>query len=117
RSRRWRALHRSQRFFVFYHTYDVHAPYLPPDEYIRLFDPDYRGRVLDAIHRLRAEGGMSVAAWAGISRRFWDSVDRSDPRDVRFVERLYDAGIRRMDTETIRPLLDRLDQLGLARDT
>jgi len=35
---------------------------------------------------------------------------------VRFVERLYDAGIRRMDTETIRPLLDRLDQLGLARE-
>ncbi len=117
RARRWLGRHRWQRFFVFYHTYDVHDPYLPPDEYIRLFDPDYRGRVLDAIHRLRAEGGMSVAAWAGISRRFWDSVDRSDPRDVRFVERLYDAGIRRMDSETIRPLLDRLDQLGLARDT
>jgi len=117
RARRWLGRHRWQRFFVFYHTYEVHDPYLPPDEYIRLFDPDYRGRVLDAIHRLRAEGGMSVAAWAGISRRFWDSVDRSDPRDVRFVERLYDAGIRRMDTETIRPLLDRLDQLGLARDT
>jgi len=117
RARRWLGRHRWQRFFVFYHTYDVHDPYLPPDEYIRLFDPDYRGRVLDAIHRLRAEGGMSVAAWHGISRRFWDSVDRSDPRDVRFVERLYDAGIRRMDAETIRPLLDRLDQLGLARDT
>ena len=117
RARRWLGRHRWQRFFVFYHTYDVHDPYLPPDEYIRLFDPDYRGRVLDAIHRLRAAGGMSVAAWEGVSRRFWDSVDRSDPRDVRFVERLYDAGIRRMDTETIRPLLDRLDQLGLARDT
>ncbi len=117
RARRWLGRHRWQRFFVFYHTYDVHDPYLPPDEYIRLFDPDYRGRVLDAIHRLRAEGGMSVAAWKGISRQFWDSVDRSDPRDVRFVEHLYDAGIRRMDAETIRPLLDRLDQLGLARDT
>ena len=117
RARRWLGRHRWQRFFVFYHTYDVHDPYLPPDEYIRLFDPDYRGRVLDAIHRLRDAGGMSVAAWEGVSRRFWDSVDRSDPRDVRFVERLYDAGIRRMDAETIRPLLDRLDQLGLARDT
>ncbi len=117
RARRWLGRHRWQRFFVFYHTYDVHDPYLPPDEYIRLFDPDYRGRVLDAVHRLRAEGGMSVAAWEGISRRFWDSVDRSDSRDARFVERLYDAGIRRMDAETIRPLLDRLDQLGLARDT
>src|SRR5439155_7416831 len=95
----------------------VHDPYLPPDEYIRLFDPDYRGRVLDAVHRLRAQGEMSEAAWEGISRRFWDSVDRDDPRDVTFVERLYDAVNRRMDAETIRPLLDRLDQLGLARDT
>ncbi len=117
RALRWLGRHRWERFFVFYHTYDVHDPYLPPDEYIRLFDPDYRGRVLDAIHRLRAQGGMSEAAWEGISRRFWESVDRNDPRDVRFVERLYDAGIRRMDAETIRPLLDRLDQLGLARDT
>ena len=117
RALRWLGRHRWERFFVFYHTYDVHDPYLPPDEYIRLFDPDYRGRVLDAVHRLRAQGGMSVPAWEGISRRFWDSVDRNDPRDVRFVERLYDAGIRRMDGETIRPLLDRLDQLGLGRDT
>ena len=117
RALRWLGRHRWERFFVFYHTYDVHDPYLPPDEYIRLFDPDYRGRVLDAVHRLRAQGEMSEAAWEGISRRFWDSVDRDDPRDVAFVERLYDAGIRRMDAETIRPLLDRLDQLGLARDT
>ena len=117
RALRWLGRHRWERFFVFYHTYDVHDPYLPPDEYIRLFDPDYRGRVLDAVHRLRAQGEMSEAAWEGISRRFWESVDRNDPRDVRFVERLYDAGIRRMDAETIRPLLDRLDQLGLARDT
>jgi len=117
RALRWLGRHRWERFFVFYHTYDVHDPYLPPDEYIRLFDPDYRGRVLDAVHRLRAQGEMSEAAWEGISRRFWESVDRNDPRDLRFVERLYDAGIRRMDAETIRPLLDRLDQLGLARDT
>src|SRR3989442_10991059 len=84
RARRWLGRHRWQRFFVFYHTYDVHYPYLPPDEYIRLFDPAYRGRVLDAIHRLRAAGGMSVAAWAGISRRFLANFDLVDPLVLRF---------------------------------
>ncbi len=117
RVRRWLGRHRWERFFVFYHTYDVHDPYLPPDDYIRRFDPDYRGRVLDTVHRLRAEGSTSVAEWEGVSHRFWASVDRNDPRDVRFVERLYDAGIRRMDEETIRPLLERLDELGLTRNT
>ena len=117
RALRWLGRYRWERFFVFYHTYDVHDPYLPPDEYIRMFDPDYSGRVLDAVHRLRAEGSMSEAEWEGLSRRFWASVDRSDPRAVHFVERLYDAGIRRMDQETVRPLLDKLDQLGLARNT
>src|SRR5439155_1279474 len=46
-----------------------------------------------------------------------ECVDRNDPRARRFVARLYAAGIRRMDAETIRPLLARLDQLALARDT
>jgi len=45
------------------------------------------------------------------------SVDRTDPRTVHFIERLYDAGIRHMDEETLAPLLDLLDGLDLARDT
>jgi len=117
RAVKWLGQHRHEPFFVFYHTYDVHDPYLPPDEYIRLFAPDYRGRVLDTVHRLRAEGSTSESAWEGLSARFWASVDKTDPRDVAFVARLYDAGIRYMDDVTIRALLDRLDELHLARDT
>src|SRR5256712_7329628 len=105
RARRWLGRHRWPRFLGFYHTYDVHDPYLPPDEYIRLFDPDYRGRVLDAIHHLRAAGGMSVAAWEGISRRVLDSGDRGEPRAGRFLQRPYRAGIPRLDAETDRPPL------------
>src|SRR5438552_9124339 len=68
RARRWLGRHRWQRFFVFYHTYDLHDPYLPPDQYIRLFDSKYRGRMLDTVRRLRVQGEMSMAAWEGISR-------------------------------------------------
>jgi len=106
RARRWLGRHRWQRFFVFYHTYDVHDPYLPPDEYIRLFDPDYRGRVLDAIHRLRNGGRDERAAWESISRRFWTASTGATPATCASSSACT-MRIRRMDTETIRPLLDR----------
>jgi hypothetical protein len=43
RALKWLGRHAREPFFLFYHTYDVHDPYLPPDEYVRLFAPDYRG--------------------------------------------------------------------------
>ena len=101
------------KWFVFFHTYEVHDPYLPPPELVARFDGDYRGPILDAVTRLRANGG----GWERAHAVFWGSVDKSDPRAVRFVARLYDAGIRGMDEHTVAPLLDRLDALDVARDT
>ena len=117
RALKWLGRHAGEPFFLFYHTYDVHDPYLPPDEYVRLLAPDYRGHLLDTVHRLRAQDSSSEEAWMGLSARFWQNVDANDPRDVEFVARLYDAGIRRMDEVTVAPLLARLDELDLARDT
>jgi arylsulfatase A-like enzyme len=37
RARRWLERHRDRRFFLFVHTYQVHAPYTPPERYRRLF--------------------------------------------------------------------------------
>jgi arylsulfatase A-like enzyme len=37
RARRWLELHRDRRFFLFLHTYQVHAPYAPPERYAGLF--------------------------------------------------------------------------------
>jgi arylsulfatase A-like enzyme len=39
RARRWLELHRDKRFFLFLHTYQVHAPYAPPSRYAELFAP------------------------------------------------------------------------------
>jgi arylsulfatase A-like enzyme len=39
RARRWLELHRDKRFFLFLHTYQVHAPYAPPARYAGLFVP------------------------------------------------------------------------------
>jgi arylsulfatase A-like enzyme len=37
RARRWLERHSDRRFFLFVHTYQVHAPYTPPERYRRLF--------------------------------------------------------------------------------
>src|SRR5262249_4455747 len=123
----WLDRHHHRKFFLFFHTYLVHDPYLHPIEYVRQFAPDYHGAVLTEVEHLLAvkkENGGGKARedghgpfWEESHKRFWASVDRNDPADVTFVSRLYDAGIRRMDDTMLRPLLDRLDSLHLTRDT
>jgi arylsulfatase A-like enzyme len=116
----WLDRHHRRKFFLFFHTYAVHDPYVHPLEYVRLFDQDYRGRVLDAVEHLLADEARLTGPERFSEERhkiFWDAVDRDNPADVGFVSRLYDAGIRRMDETMLRPLLERLDKLGVARDT
>ena len=113
RSLDWIGRHRGRKWFLFFHTYEIHDPYLPPANLIPVFDGDYRGPILDAVEQLRAH----VSGWEQAHKVFWASVDPKDPRAVRFVRRLYDAGIRGMDDTTITQLLDRLDALGLTRNT
>ena len=116
----WLDAHRRRKFFLFFHTYMVHDPYVHPLRWVRLFDAEYHGGVLDAVERLLGEedgrGGPEVYS-ENRHERFWASVRRDDPTDVRFVARLYDAGIRRMDETVLGPLLDRLDALGLTDNT
>jgi arylsulfatase A-like enzyme len=113
RATEWIRLHRTRKWFVFFHTYDVHDPYLPPPELVARFDGDYRGPLRETVDRLRA----GVDGWEKGHQIFWASVDANDPRTVQFIEHLYDAGIRHMDEVTVAPLLDLLEQLDLARDT
>jgi len=113
RARRWLGAHRGRKFFLFFHTYAVHDPYVPPPDLVAAFAPDYRGPVLDALARLRAGKG----GWWDRHRLFWKSVDAANPRDVEFVARLYDAAIRDMDGSWMAPLLDELDALGLSDRT
>jgi len=113
RAREWIRGHRGRKWFVFFHTYDVHDPYLPPPELVARFDGDYRGPLRDTVDRLRT----GVDGWEKGHQIFWAGVDATDPRTVHFVASLYDAGIRHMDEATVAPLLDLLERLDVARDT
>jgi arylsulfatase A-like enzyme len=65
-ARRWLELRARRPFFLFVHTYQVHAPFRPPDEYAALFEAD-------------GAPGPSDEAWA---RRMRDAYDR----EIRFVD-------------------------------
>lgn len=89
-------------FFLFLHTYAVHDPYAPPEEYRPLFwsaEPpevfEPTGPNLVAVNR----GLRSVSA-----------------EQVRYFEALYDAGIRYADDQ-LRRLWKRVRERGLAERT
>ena len=70
---RWIEAHRDRTFFLFVHTYQVHAPYSPPKAYRTLFDEHARTRGC----RLRAERA-EVRSRDPLHRR--PGRDRSSPR-------------------------------------
>jgi arylsulfatase A-like enzyme len=109
----WLDARRGHRFFLFFHTYEVHDPYLPAPHWQAEFVHGGGPRLLDTVDRLRRNGG----GWEHAHRVFWESVGANDADDRRTLSALYDAAIRTMDERTLGPLLDRLDTLGLADDT
>ena len=85
--------------FVFLHLWDVHYDYIPPKEYVALFDPDYSGDT-DARQFM-----LNEAIHVGM-----------DPRDLQHVIALYDGEIRLTD-DTIGQILDLLERRGRLQNT
>ncbi|MFH1998564.1 MAG: sulfatase [Planctomycetota bacterium] len=67
-------------FFLFLHTYEVHAPYQPPAPYDTLFDPDYTGRI---------SGEWNEKEWFDKLM----ALRPLDDREVRHLKALYDGEI------------------------
>jgi arylsulfatase A-like enzyme len=82
----------SERTFVFIHMWDVHFDYIPPERYVKLFDPDYAGP---------------------LHEKFFDALGPdTPPRDLRHVIARYDAEIRFTD-DTLGQMLAALREHGL----
>lgn len=103
-------------FFAFVHTYQVHAPYLPPRELVGEFTEDsYQGPL-----RARTEHFLDMPqqeAWAkATGPEYWEGMLDYTADDVRFLSDLYDAEVRYLDGE-VRRLFEYLAQSGLLKDT
>ncbi len=91
------------RFFLFLHTYEVHAPYTPDTRLLSLFDDAYRGPLPPEISQelIRRINGRALTL---------------DEADLRHVAAAYDAEIRSADAAFGR-LMRLLREQGLYDDT
>lgn len=86
-------------FFAVLHTYQVHAPYIPPkDVYPEFVDPAYQGPL-----RSRFEKYLDLPmkdTWAAaVGPEYWEGMLEFDEDDVGFLSDLYDAEIRYVDQQ------------------
>jgi arylsulfatase A-like enzyme len=102
----WLEQHRGDKFFLWVHYYDAHAPYDPPEPYRSMY---YQGDPRDEKFHSMDEVVYNVG---------W-----SDPpdwlrgiRDLNFVRSMYKGGVSYVDA-IVGNLLDTLSGLGLADNT
>jgi arylsulfatase A-like enzyme len=94
-------------FFALLHTYQVHAPYLPPaDIYPRFVDRSYVGPLRERLERYLTL--PPEEQWeGGVGPDYWEGMTEYTDADVRFLSDLYDAEIAYVD-ECLRPLLEQV---------
>ena len=97
--RAWLQENQSRPFFMFIHMWDVHADYIPPEPYDRMFDPNYNGPI------------------TGRDVRYNPAINAKMPtRDIEHLVALYDGEIAWTDAHIGKILAD-LDTLGLRDST
>jgi arylsulfatase A-like enzyme len=82
--------------FAFFHTYEIHSPYRPPEDYVDLF-----GEFTSSIR----------PTWASLRRFNQQPKKRLDQADLDFLISQYDGEIRYVDG-CIRELFRRLTEIG-----
>lgn len=97
---RWIKRQRENKFFVFLHSNDIHAPYQSPFE--NLFDPQYKGR-------LDKEKFSNTTSWHE------KNFERT-PEEIRHIIAHYDGGIKYADN-FVGKLMMQLQKLSLLDKT
>ncbi len=98
------------RFFLFWHTYQVHAPYVPPDAFLQRWAPaDYDGLMKARIAQLQ---GKSFKERFGLMKDvFWKDRDTFGPPEARYLRGLYNGNVAFTDSQVDR-LLEALRKSG-----
>jgi arylsulfatase A-like enzyme len=98
----WLAKNQNKPFFLFLHTFQIHGPYACPEPWNSMF----------------LEEG---AAWDQLAlRRFLDQNGNDyafSPEEQANIIGLYDGEIRYTDDKLLKPLVERLKELGIYDDT
>jgi len=115
--------HEDEKLFIWLYYWDPHAPYKPPDEFMRLYEPDYTeislkelmAKAKDEATRLRDHtghynGSIATLLEAGSGKIKLTAMDREH------LLNLYDAEIAYVDSE-IGKVVAKLKKMGLYDNT
>jgi arylsulfatase A-like enzyme len=102
---KWITENKDERFFFFYHTYDIHR-YNPPEEYRKKF-------VAPGEHRLAGMEDLALKIQNFDNKEFIQSLDEND---LRYIVDLYDASIAWVD-RYVGLLLEVLERQDLLKKT
>jgi arylsulfatase A-like enzyme len=114
RAEAWLTRHRSEKFFLWLHYIDIHAPYGDPR---RLGNKTFRGdhRTLDGKAAAGPSDGSLGDRFVHIARLRAGEI-QLNPDQRQELMALYDAGVR-YDDEQVGHVLERLEQLDLRAHT
>lgn len=97
---RWLGRNANRRFFLFVHLYDPHGPYAAPPPYGRMYDPGYKGPMLNIYSMTHPQRSALVA----------------NPREVRHMKAAYSGEVSYADAQVGR-LVQALRREGILDDT
>ncbi|KPJ62479.1 MAG: hypothetical protein AMS15_03850 [Planctomycetes bacterium DG_23] len=107
----WLKAHKDEKFFLFVHYWDPHAPYIPPERYRNLF---YDGDPCDPKNK-SLEGQFRHPLRKSRKTQWFDKL-MPGITDAEYILAMYDSEIRYAD-DGVRQLLGSLDELGLMDET
>lgn len=128
----WLKNNHDKKFFLFFHTFSVHEPYVAIKNYSTMFDSEYDGAILDSEEELldivwdtyqrqyrekiRDDSGQEEMFVSFVREIIGSTIDTSDPRDRQHLMAGYDGKIFQTD-EFIGFFLKRLEELELFDNT
>jgi arylsulfatase A-like enzyme len=99
------------RFFLFWHTYQIHAPYVPPEPYLSNWAPaGYEGELRQRLAEL--EGKSFRERWSAMPTVFWKDRDSFGWPESAYLRGLYNGEVRFTDAQLER-LFDAMRAAGV----
>jgi arylsulfatase A-like enzyme len=112
---RWLEDHRDNRFFLFWHTFEVHAPYLKADFLDGLLPPEAAGELRERLQTFERDiirAARSISAEDAVNRTFESLLREFGAWRNDVCEALYCGAVRSAD-DWVGRLLSHLRRLGL----
>ena len=110
----WLKEYRRENFFLFFHTYAVHSPWMAPKSYWELFENGNEAHF--SLKDFLNDPETPLMSQIDLYPNFYQKINRWIPADIEYVKALYDGGLRYVD-DFIGKMMAQLSELGVLSNT